>query len=264
MLTINWKQVYEVDINGSKKWILILYNISKNHYVGLPVYSEEIENSIFIKSINKHAVLSEISDYNRTSIKRCIYLKGKILKITKKEMDKIFLKSKDYFLDYVKNNTNNDSDGIAYNKWCKEKIELINKKDKNITTLKVGAICWGELGYNVGNELRKLRPVVLWRSSANKEMWTVIPLTSKHKGDKYYFHYDLENEKLGTIRIENLINISSKRIKEPYFIKNKIATITKKDNDEILKRIKKYYAFEKIKIESKITNNKQMNEKVLT
>ena len=133
MLTINWKQVYEVDINGSKKWILILYNISKNHYVGLPVYSEEIENSIFIKSINKYAVLSEISDYNRASIKRCIYLKGKILKITKKEMDKIFLKSKDYFLDYVKNNTNNDSDGIAYNKWCKEKIELINKKDKNIT-----------------------------------------------------------------------------------------------------------------------------------
>lgn len=59
-------------------------------------------------------------------------------------------------------------------------------------------------------------------------MWTIIPLTSKHKEDNYYFHYDLESENLGVARIENLINISSNRIKEPYFIKNKIATITKK------------------------------------
>lgn len=78
-------------------------------------------------------------------------------------------------------------------------------------------------------------------------MWTIIPLTSKHKNDNYYFHYDLKDKKLGTAKIENLINISVNRIKEPYFVKNKIAIITKKDNDEILKIIKNYYAFEDIK-----------------
>ena len=83
-------------------------------------------------------------------------------------------------------------------------------------------------------------------------MWTIIPLTSKHKEDNYYFHYDLESENLGVARIENLINISSNRIKEPYFIKNKIATITKKDNDTILKIIKKYYAFEEINVKNSI------------
>lgn len=72
MLTINWKQIYEIH----NKWILILYDISKNHYVGLPVYNEEQENSIFIKSINKYVVLDEITDYNRTNIKRCIYTLG--------------------------------------------------------------------------------------------------------------------------------------------------------------------------------------------
>lgn len=77
-------------------------------------------------------------------------------------------------------------------------------------------------------------------------MWIVLPLTSKHKDDNYYFHYDLLNEKLGAIRIENLINISSNRIREPYYLNNKIATITKKDNDAILKIIKKYYTFEEI------------------
>lgn len=274
MLTINWKQIYEVSLNETKQWVLILYDISQNHYVGIPVYSENKDNSVYLKSINKYAILSEIDDYNRTSIKGCIYIRGKTLKITNKEFDKILLKSKDNFLSYVKNNTNNNPDGISYNKWCKDKLELINK-DCEITNLKVGAICWVDLGYNIRNELRKLRPAILWRSSANKKMWTAIPLTSKHKDDNYYFHYDLKDKKLGTARIENLINISANRIKEPYFVKNKIATITKKDNDEIIKIIKKYYTFEEISETTKsdikhmkkqdIINNKtkENHEKVL-
>ena len=91
MLTINWKQVYEVD----NKWILILYDISKNHYVGLPIYNKEQKNSILIKSINKYIILNEITDYNRTNIKRCIYIKGKPLKINNNE-----------FLEYATYNNN--------------------------------------------------------------------------------------------------------------------------------------------------------------
>ena len=233
--------------------------------------NEEKKNSIHLKSINKYIMLDEITDYSRSNIKRCIYIKGKPIKITNKEFDDILLKSKDNFLKYVKDNTNNDSDGISYNKWCRDKLELINKNADDITNLKVGAICWIDLGYNIGNELRKLRPAILWRSSSNKKMWTAIPLTSKHKNDNYYFHYDLIDNNLGTARIENLINISTNRIKEPYFIKNKIATITKKDNDEILKILKKYYAFEEIKEKNKniskyntIRKTKENREKVLT
>ena len=271
LLTINWKQVYEYNLNNDKQWILILYDISQNHYVGIPVYNEEKKNSIFLKSIKKYILLNEITDYSRSNIKRCIYIKGKPIKITNKEFDDILLKSKDNFLEYVKNNTNNDPDCISYNKWCRDKLELINKNTDDTTNLKVGAICWVDLGYNIGNELRKLRPAILWRSSSNKKMWTAIPLTSKHKNDNYYFHYDLIDNNLGTARIENLINISTNRIREPYFIKNKIATITKKDNDAILKIIKKYYAFEEVKEKNKniikhttIRKTKENREKVLT
>lgn len=256
MLTINWKQIYEFNLNDNKQWILILYDISQNHYVGVPVYNKPKENSIYLKSINKYVVLDEITDYNRSNIKRCVYIKGKPIKITNKEFDDILLKSKISFLSYVKNNTNNDPDGISYNKWCKDKLELINKNTNDTGNLKVGAIYWVDLGYNIGSELRKLRPAILWRSASNKKMWTAIPLTSKHKDDNYYFHYDLIDKKLGTARLENLINISSNRIKEPYYINNKIATITKKDNDAILKIIKKYYAFEGI-IETNRTIRKQ-------
>lgn len=270
-MTINWKQIYEINLNENKQWILILYDISQNHYVGVPVYNEKKKDSIYLKSINKYIILAEINDYNRSNIKRCIYIKGKPLKINNTEFDEIMKKSKDEFLNYVKHNTTNEPDSISYNKWCKDKLVLIQKEDNNIN-LKIGAICWIDLGYNIGNELRKLRPAILWRCSSNKKMWTAIPLTTKRKDDNYYFHYDLEDENLGTARIENLINISCNRIKEPYYVKNKIATITKKDNDMILKIIKKYYAFEEVKItkKSKInTNNnshenKKNREKVLT
>lgn len=170
LLTINWKQVYEYNLNNDKQWILILYDISQNHYVGIPVYNEEKKNSIFLKSIKKYILLNEITDYSRSNIKRCIYIKGKPIKITNKEFDDILLKSKDNFLEYVKNNTNNDPDGISYNKWCRDKLELINKNTDDTTNLKVGAICWVDLGYNIGNELRKIRPAILWRSSSNKKM----------------------------------------------------------------------------------------------
>ena len=263
MIAINWKQIYEID----GKWILILYDISKNHYVGIPVYTEKQKESIFLKSINKYVALDEIADYNRTNIKKCIYIKGKPLKINNIEFNDILSKSKDYFLNYIKSNTENTADGISYSKWCKDKLELMRKENNEID-LKVGAICWVDLGYNIGNELRKLRPAILWRSSSNKKMWTIIPLTSKHKEDNYYFHSDLESENLGVARIENLINISFNRIKEPYFIKNKIATITKKDNDALLKIIKKYYAFEGINVKNraktKRSNQKEIWEKVLT
>ena len=271
MLTINWKQVYEFNLNDDKQWILILYDISQNHYVGVPVYNEGKENSVYLKSINKYVVLNEITDYNRSNIKICVYIKGKPIKITNKEFDDILLRSKISFLNYVKDNTNNDPDGISYNKWCKDKLELINKNGDDTTNLKVGAIYWVDLGYNIGSELRKLRPAILWRSASNKKMWTAIPLTSKHKDDNYYFHYDLLDEKLGTARLENLINISSNRIREPYYINNKIATITKIDNDAILKIIKKYYAFEEIKEtngtikkHNTIYKSKENREKVLT
>lgn len=268
MTVISWKQIYEFDLNNNKQWVLILYNISKNHYVGVPVYKEKREDSIYLKSINKYIVLDEITDYNRSNIKRCIYVKGKPIKINNKEYDDILLKSKTSFLNYVKNNTSNDSNGISYSKWCKDKLQLINKSVNNKINLKVGAIYWVDLGYNIGSELRKLRPAILWRSSSDKSMWTAIPLTSKHKNDNYYFHYDLSNSKLGTVRVENLINISLNRIKEPYYINNRIAIITKKDNDCILKIIKKYYAFEEIKgnytfNKSKSKYNKN-REKVLT
>ena len=161
MFTINWKQVYEFNLNDNKQWVLILYDISQKHYVGVPVYNEKKENSIHLKSIDKYVVLDEITDYNYSNIKKCVYIKGKPVKINNKEFNDILLKSKNSFLNYIKHNTKNNPDGVSYNKWCKDKLELINKVTNNDNNLKVGAIYWVDLGYNIGSKLRKLRPAIL-------------------------------------------------------------------------------------------------------
>ena len=48
MLTINWKQIYEFNLNDNKQQILILYDISQNHYVGVHVYNKPKENRKFL------------------------------------------------------------------------------------------------------------------------------------------------------------------------------------------------------------------------
>lgn len=133
-------------------------------------------------------------------------------------------------------------DSLGYLKWCYDKL-LLNNSESDYSKLKPNAIYWINFGTNIGSELRKLRPGILWRSSSDKKMWTIIPLSTKCFCDKYYFHYDVECLPFGTAKIESLTNFSYKRIQEPYFYNKKIAYLTQKDYTYIRKTISKYYLF---------------------
>ena len=242
MLTVNYKQVYETSESGNKEWILIIYDISSNHYVGIPIYSKENDNSIYLKSINKYANIIAIKDYNRSNMSRCIYEKGKPLRITNKEYSNLLVECKNSLIEFLNDNIKDDIDGIAYLKWCRDK-HIINMKEIKLEKLKQNGIYWVNMGYNVGSELRKLRPAILWRPTADKKTWTMIPLTTKKRNDNYYFHYDLECLKEGSAKIENMMNYSHKRIVSPYYSKHKLAIITKNDYDNIINIIEKYYLF---------------------
>jgi len=144
---------------------------------------------------------------------------------------------------YLSSNISYNVDDISYLKWCMDKY-LLNRKEKNEIKYHQNGIYWVNLGYNVGSELRKIRPAILWRSTSDKKIWTIIPLTTKDLNDKYYFHYDLNNKCLYSAKIESISNISYKRIIEPYFLKDKVCFIDKIDVETIKKIIKKYYTFE--------------------
>lgn len=242
MLTINYKQIYATTESGNSEWILIIYDISANHYVGMPVYSKKTDDTIYLKSIDKYININNIKDYNRSNMSRCIYRKGKPLRITNKEYDYLLQQSKEALLKYLNDNILLNVDGISYLKWCRDK-HIINQQDIEIDKLKQNGIYWINMGYNVGSELRKLRPVILWRATKDKKTWTMIPLTTKKRNDNYYFHYDLECLNEGTAKIENIMNYSYKRIISPYYSKNKLAILTKQDYNNIATIIEKYYLF---------------------
>ena len=174
MLSVIYKQIYETDENGVKEWVLIIYDISANHYVGIPVYKTEEKGTIYCRSIDKY---------------------------------------------------------------------VINDNELDVNNLKQNAIYWVNFGVGVGSELRKLRPAILWKHTGDKNLWTMIPLTTKKRKDKYYFHCDLECLAEGTAKIENMMNLSPKRILAPYFSKDKLAIITNNDYSKIKNAISKYYLF---------------------
>lgn len=173
-----------------------------------------------------------------------VYIKGKFLKINNKDFYNILNLLKESVIQKldIKTDYKNIED-IKYLKWCYDKL-LLDSKKTNVSRLKVGSICWVDFGQNVGSELRKLRPAVLWRSSSDKKMWTVIPLSTKCYNDKYYFHCDITSLPCSTAKLESMSNFSYKRLREPFFYNKKIAHLSKLDYSNILLALKKYYAFE--------------------
>lgn len=179
-----------------------------------------------------------------TTLNGLIYIKGKFLTLNNKDFNHILKELKTSLIDKIDSNTNfKNIDHIKYLKWCYDKLQL-EQNNISITDLKPGCICWVDFGQNIGSELQKLRPAILWRHSADKKMWTIIPLSTKCYQDKYYFHYDIESLPNSTAKIESITNFSYKRIREPFFYNKKIMHISKNDYANIITAFKKYYTFE--------------------
>lgn len=172
-----------------------------------------------------------------------VYVKGKFLKLNNNDFSYVLkLLKKSLIQKLSKEIDYRNIEKIKYLKWCYDKL-LLNDNNTKTSILKPGSICWVDFGQTVGSELRKLRPAILWRSSADKKMWTVIPLSSKCYNDKYYFHCDINGFR-STAKLESMANFSYKRLREPFFHNKKIAHLSKDDYSNILISLKKYYTFE--------------------
>lgn len=69
-MNIYSQNIYEVIENNIKKNIIIIYNISENHYVGLTVYMTKHNNLIYLESINRFIDINSLKEYSRNNIRR--------------------------------------------------------------------------------------------------------------------------------------------------------------------------------------------------
>lgn len=69
-MNIYSKNIYEIIENGTKKHILIIYNISQNHYVGLSIHNTKLTNFKYLKSIDRFVDIDSLQEYSKRNIKR--------------------------------------------------------------------------------------------------------------------------------------------------------------------------------------------------
>ena len=244
-LQIHFKNVYTTK---SQKNVLIIYNISAKHFIGIELIKEKNKNLNYLGSINFYYDINSIKDYKYNDFINALYIKGKPVSIKDIDFKKISKEIKEYYIDSISQKTSkNTIDNLIFDKWMNDKNDLNNNDTGYIESknIRPRAIYWINFGYGVGSELRKLRPAILWRHTADKKICTFIPLSTKCYEDIKYFHYDLTCLANSTAKIECMENLSYKRIVEVYYKEGKPCYINDKDFKEINKKIQNYYVYQK-------------------
>ena len=133
--------------------------------------------------------------------------------------------------------------------WFDFKTKLqFQRKLKTLPGIKIHSIYWAELGRNVGSELEKLRPVLIFRKLISKKQINdssviVIPVSSKLTCQRYKSNYPvIINGKTNYIKVNDMRRISIKRLAQPYKDSNgNVVVLSDKDIANIKEIIRNYY-----------------------
>lgn len=97
-LEIHFKNVYTPK---SHKNILIIYNISAKHFIGIELIKEKEKNLNYLKSINFYYNIENIKEYKYNEFTNALYIKGKPVKIKDNEFKIISTEIKKYYINSI-------------------------------------------------------------------------------------------------------------------------------------------------------------------
>lgn len=136
------------------------------------------------------------------------------------------------FKNNIIESTIQDTELIQRVLWSTEKIKLQNSKDKYISAKKMA---YFNLGKNIGNELEKPRPCIVWKKKNCNSY--IIPLTTKETKLKLSIQI---NNKDTYVKIDKLKMVSNKRLV------NRINNILPEDDiEKINEEILNFYTINK-------------------
>ncbi len=195
-----------------------------------------------------------------------LYIKGKIVSITALEFHELLKKLciivlnkySEKIVELIDNNYDPINDKILdvsfsekilrFIIWNDKKKDLKFSNRKGLMNIFKYNVYWAYMGCNIGSEMDKLRPVLIWKEHVNKfnpneNSYYVFPISSKIPKKKYY--YNIEIDVCGhknMIKINDGKRISTKRIIRPLKIsKNTTYCISDRTIDEIKNAIKMYF-----------------------
>ena len=148
--------------------------------------------------------------------------------------------------------TNEDEDCLLFSEWTKKKANL--RYNCTIPKFPIidNFIYWADLGINIGSEQNKYRPVLVFNTSKKSKICTIIPLTTKHLSDEYWYHIDL-NKINSTAMVEQMKVISKLRIDKPFRLNGQMVAIDTEDWNKINQQLSRMYRLKPLKCKKILT-----------
>ncbi|MDE5546434.1 MAG: type II toxin-antitoxin system PemK/MazF family toxin [Anaeroplasmataceae bacterium] len=136
--------------------------------------------------------------------------------------------------------------------WNNKKRHLKFERSNFLKNVYRYNVYFAYIGCNIGCEIDKLRPVLIWKEHVNKNKtsensYFVFPISSKIPKKRYYYNVELEiNGVKNIIKINEGKRISTRRIVKPLLDKNTKKTIQIEENkiNEIKESMKKYFSIQ--------------------
>lgn len=245
-------------------------NISKKICI-IPMRDTHEIGCFELKAMKKVAYPLESIEIYRNKIINSLYIKGKIAKISYEE----FLMLTSILIQKLINKITHTYNDLEYKRllntdkkyyestehyykyltWFEHKtnLQFAEPIKRNPKILKYG-IYYAEIGENIGSELHKMRPVVIFKRLRAKipddTSYMVIPITSKTTSGKYPFNTPITvNGKTNYIRTNDIRRISIKRLVKPLYKPGTrdICVLSDCERDLMLENFKNYFLSDYIK-----------------
>ena len=94
-LQIHFKNVYTTKSHTN---VLIIYNISAKHFIGIELIKEKEKNSKYLSSIDFYYNIENTSEYKYNDFINALYIKGKPCYINDKDFGELNKKIQNYYV----------------------------------------------------------------------------------------------------------------------------------------------------------------------
>lgn len=251
--------IYRFEYNDEKPLCIYLCDTqTKDRILVVPLTDKPDGNTYKLSVTRQYADLSRFTELYKAKAISPLYLDSKPVRVPDKDLQAI----QQYIINELMQNINlaakhgNTSNLIfesiyQFLMWKWQKLLLNISPYQKKTTIYENGLYWASLGINVGTELNKNRPVLVWKKRCGGDnesnfSYIVIPITSKEKNKKYYMNIPIDiNGRHCYLRIEDLRRINIRRFSRPILNNdNKIIFIDENKRKEINKAIEKFFIFE--------------------
>lgn len=221
--------------------------------------TENNTGNVFKLSVTKqYADLDSFKEIHKSNIVSALYLDSKPVRIPTTDAEVI----QKYIIQKIMSDISADAQGnntsltlfesiYQFVRWKGQKLRMNTQPYVKKTNVYENALYWAALGVNVGSELNKNRPVLIWKKRCNGDdestySYIAIPITSKQKNKHYYMNVPIDiNGRTCYLRIEDMRRINIRRISRPILDDcKKFIFIDEDKRREINEAIGKFYIFE--------------------